>query len=239
MKSLKKALSIVLYVLIILVFLVAVVFVMAAINQSKTGVSGAFGYTFDVVQTKSMEPGIMVGDIVVGKAVDVDTTEIKVDDIVTYNTTIQGVESTITHRVYEIEYDGSMYLYKTWGDNREVAPVPDDGERNIYDIVSFYREGEIGFVIPKLGLAIDFLKTPLGFIICVVLPLLAFIVWEVIDLVKIYNRVKKESFVAEAATGASDDVKDAIIREYLAKQAAEAAAKGEQSSGDASDNNQK
>lgn len=222
MKTFKRVLQIVLYVLIILVFLVAVVFVIAAMNQSKTGISGAFGYTFDVVESPSMAGTIEVGDIVIGKAVDVDKTVINEGDIVTYKTQIQGIATTITHRVSRVVTDnGSLIEYETWGDNREACPVPDKSYRTIYDIVSVYS-----FRIPKVGLFLNFIKTIWGFLLCIVLPLLAFIVWEVFDLVKIYNRVKKDTLIADALNEASDDVKDAIIREYLAKLEAEEAAKG-------------
>jgi len=220
MKRFKKIGQIIVYTLIVLVFVIAVLFVIAMTGKKENGTPQAFGYTFVVVQTNSMSGTIEVNDLIVGKVVDPETTEIKLDDIVTYKAQIQGVATTKTHRVTKIVTDnGSMTEYETWGDNREVCPVPDESYRTINDIVSVYQ-----FTIPVAGSVLTFLKTKIGFFLGVALPLLVFIVWEIVDAVKIVNKVKGEQAVAVAVDGTSEDVKDAIIKEYLAKQAAEKAA---------------
>ena len=81
------------------------------------------------------------------------------------------------------------------------------------------------FRIPFLGGFIDFLKTPLGFILCLVLPLLGFIAWQAYKLVSLYLKSKKLELEEEAEkisktkSELSEEEKNAIIAEYLAKQA--------------------
>jgi len=95
------------------------------------------------------------------------------------------------------------------------------------DIQAIYV-GHIGGV----GAVIDFIKKPVGFVLVLVLPMLAFIGYQIYKLVVIYMAAKKEEILEEAKAGVSDEAKDAIIKEYLAKMQAEQAA-AEQSDKDA------
>jgi hypothetical protein len=52
--------------------------------------------------------------------------------------------------------------------------------------------------------------------------MLAFIAWQVYKLISIYLQSKKEQMLEEAKDNVSDEAKDAIIREYLAKMQAQA-----------------
>ena len=54
-----------------------------------------------------------------------------------------------------------------------------------------------------------------------VIPMLAFIGWQIYKLIAIYMAAKKEQIIEEAKSGVSDEAKDAIIKEYLAKMQAE------------------
>ena len=224
MAVLKKIVNIVLTVLLIAVFLISVVAVIASIEQRKTGVAGAFGYSVASVESPSMEPTINVGDVIIGKIVNADTV-INENDIVTYRTYIQNVPTTITHRVTRVMDTGLDKYYETWGDNRETNPVPDDGYRAIDEIVSVY----VG-KISGLGKFITFLREPIGFILVLVLPLTMFVLYEVFSLFRIYFKVKKEELAEETGPAgkpaeATDEMKEAIIQEYLRQQAAAAAAK--------------
>ena len=125
----------------------------------------------------------------------------------------------ITHRIDDIKDEGGTLIYTTWGDNRVSAPIPDD-PMTINEIQSVCP-----FRIPFAGRFIDFLKTPLGFILCLVLPLLGFIAWQAYKLVSLYLKSKKLELEEEAEkisktkSELSEEEKNAIIAEYLAKQA--------------------
>ena len=217
-KVLKRIGSIAIDVLIIIVFIVSSLVVVASITANRTGGQpSVMGYVFSSVQTDSMQGTINKGDFVVGKLID-DNTEIKVGDIVSYREYYNGKEITITHRVVEVmEENLSAPGYITQGDNEQYA---DEIIKTRNTIQSIYK-----FRIPFLGGFIDFLKTPLGFILCLVLPLLGFIAWQAYKLVSLYLKSKKLELEEEAEkisktkSELSEEEKNAIIAEYLAKQA--------------------
>lgn len=231
MKILKRIGSILLDVLIVIVFIVSIL-VVASTVTSKTagGQSNIFGYTINSVQTDSMKDAIDQGDLVISELITEENREeidLKEEDIVSYYDAYE--KKLITHRIIEVRGEGNTRTYTTKGDN---APAP-DVPITINDIESVYV-----FKIPFLGSFIDFLKTPFGFIICLVIPLLAFIAFQAYKLVTLYLKSKKleleEAAAANVAAKAADAAKDskpelseeeknAIIAEYLAKQAAEAA----------------
>ena len=224
-KVLKKIGSVAIDVLIVIVFIISTIVVIASITANRTGGQPSVGgYVFSSVQTDSMQGTINKGDLVVGKLID-DSIEIKVGDIVSFEDYYEGQKITITHRVKEVRTVSDPPTYITQGDNEKYA---DDILRHHESIHSVYK-----FRIPFLGAFIDFLKTPLGFIICLVLPLLAFIAFQAYKLITLYLKAKKLELVEEASNGnnssstsnskseLSEEEKNAIIAEYLAKQALE------------------
>ena len=155
------------------------------------------------------------GALVVGKMVNEDTVIAK-DDIISFHQTIGNTDIINTHRVVDTLTVNSTTFYQTQGDNRAICPAPDTEWKTMEDIAAVYK-----FHIPGVGGFIDFLKKPLGFILCLVLPMVAFIAWQVYKLISLYLQGKKQEMLQEAKEGVSDEAKDAIIREYLAKMQAQ------------------
>lgn len=213
MKTLKKIGKIAGDVLLVLIFAVSVVLIVANITADKKNGEqpNVFGYTVSSVQSESMSGTFEKGALVVGKVVDKDTV-IEVGTIISFYQKVNGVVIINTHRVVAVTGEGNNRLFQTQGDNREVCPTPDAEWKSLDDIAAVYK-----FQIPVVGSVIDFLKKPVGFIICLVVPMLAFIGWQVYKLIAIYLQSKKEQMIAEAKGGVSDEAKDAIIKEYLEK----------------------
>ena len=224
MKVLKKIGSVVIDVLIVIVFIISLLVVIASITAKReNGQANVFGYTANSVQTDSMKGTINEGDLIISKVVTSKNKadfDLKEGDIVSFYTEIKkGTKILITHRIYEVRQAGNTRVITTWGDNRESAPEPDD-PITMSDVESVYL-----FKIPLVGHFIDFLRTPLGFIICLVVPLLAFICWQAYKLIILFFKSKQAELAEEAEnlknsakTEISDEEKNAIIAEYLAKQ---------------------
>ena len=224
MKVLKKIGSITIDVLIVIVFIISLLVVIASITAKReNGQANVFGYTANSVQTDSMKGTINEGDLIISKVVTSKNKadfDLKEGDIVSFYTEIKkGTKILITHRIYEVRQAGNTRVITTWGDNRESAPEPDD-PITMSDVESVYL-----FKIPLVGHFIDFLRTPLGFIICLVVPLLAFICWQAYKLIILFFKSKQAELAEEAEnlknsakTEISDEEKNAIIAEYLAKQ---------------------
>ena len=204
MQVLKKIGGIVLDIVIVVVLLISVIMIIANATSKPGEPPSLFGYVFSSVQTDSMEPTIKVGDMIVGKKPS-DDTEIKVDDIISFDDTVDGVRIIKTHRVVEIEKIGNDYFYTTKGDN---APENDFGTRLGTEVVAVYR-----FRLPALGAIVDFLRKPVGFVLCLVLPMVALIGWQVYRLIVLWLKEKRQE-----ATAVSQEEKDAIIQEYLRSQ---------------------
>ena len=219
---LKKIGSVLVDVLIILVFIVSTLVVVMSITAKRTGGQpNVMGYVFASVQTDSMQGTINQGDFVVGKLIDANT-EIKVGDIVSFRDYLNGKEITVTHRVVEIYEHETDPGYITQGDNEKYS---DEVVKSRNTIISVYK-----FRIPFLGKFIDFLKTPFGFIITLVIPLLAFIAWQAYKLILLIFKSKQAELDEQAEklqnaqntkSELTEEEKNAIIAEYLAKQRAQ------------------
>ena len=158
---------------------------------------------------------------IVGRLID-DNTEIKEGDIISFYDYFKGKQIVITHRVVEILDPNTDPGYITQGDNEKMS---DDIVKSRDDIQSVYK-----FRIPFLGKFIDFLKTPFGFIVTLVIPLLSFICWQAYKLIILFFKSKQAELdeqaeqiknTQSAKSEISEEEKNAIIAEYLAKQKAQ------------------
>lgn len=110
-----------------------------------------FGYGAAVVLSGSMEPELSVGDLILVKESD----EIEVNDIVVY----QDMSSLVVHRVIDVQDN----LITTQGDANNVSDEPMD--------ISLVK-GVVFFCIPGVGTLVNFLKTPVGIVLTILLAIL-------------------------------------------------------------------
>ena len=130
-----------------------------------------FGVTPMVVLSGSMsgeaEDHIEIGDLIfVGKA---DADELETGDVISF---MDG-DVFVTHRIIEIqtgEEGGLEFITKGDANNSpDIRPVPED------KLVGKYM-----FRIAKVGDFALFLQTPMGMVLFIALPLLAFIIYDVL-----------------------------------------------------------
>ena len=123
-----------------------------------------------IVLSGSMEPTIMVDDVVIIKPVDI--CEVKADDIITYTEN----DSYVTHRVVEItEKDGRKAL-RMKGDNNNV----EDRELVTDDMVV----GSYVFKVDGGANFYNFVHEPYGLIVLIGVPLLLYLILELIVYIK-------------------------------------------------------
>lgn len=216
---LKRIGSVIVDILIVIVFIISTLVVVASITANRTGGQpSVMGYVISSVQTGSMQGTINEGDLVVGKLIDANT-EIKEGDIISYYEYYGGKQIVITHRVVDIMEHPTDPGYITKGDNEKYE---DEIVKSRDDIQSVYK-----FRIPFVGKFIDFLKTPFGFIICLVIPLLIFICYQGYKLIILFFKNKQAEIdekvenLKKSKAEISEEEKNAIIAEYLAKQMAQ------------------
>ena len=142
------------------------------------------GVTPMVVLSGSMsgtaEDHIEVGDLIfVGKA---DPDKLQAGDVIAF---MDG-KVVVTHRILEVQTrDDGKLQYITKGDannSADLRPVHED------NLVGIYKAR-----IPKLGDFALFLQTPLGMVLFIALPLIAFILYDIIRRQQYANKEAKRT----------------------------------------------
>lgn len=210
-KGLKKVLSILADIAIFLIIILAVVVSIASFtSKANDGVPNLFGFTGFSIQTDSMKSTINPGDYILGKKCDAN--ELKQGDIITFYTIIDGKKAINTHRIVDKTEEFGTIYYQTQGDNKTTNPTPDENLVAPGDVISKYE----GKKIPVFGFVMTFLGTQLGFFIIILLPVLLFTIWQVYKLIKTVMYNQKVTLLKEVETKPSEEMKQAVIAEFLA-----------------------
>ena len=213
----KKAVNIIVSVLLWVVIVVAALFAFTTLaTRDDNTVANVAGFTPLSVQSDSMVPTFKTGDLIIIKKCN--TSSLKEGDIITFHTIIQNQYVLNTHRISKIEEFGSVRTFITKGDNNliEDTHIIADG-----DIVGKY----VG-KLPGFGKLIDFISSSTGFLVCIVLPMLIFFAYQVYHLIVVSIQLKKAVAIetAQEAKAASESEAEAKLAEAQ-RLAAEAEAK--------------
>lgn len=200
MKIFKRILNISLDIIILLVFVISIVIIFINKKQNDNKVPSIFNIVPSVVLTNSMSPTINPGDLIITKKYN--NSELNVGDIVTFYGKVNNEKALITHRIVKINEEEVI----TRGDNHDVS-VDNDNPIGYDNIVSVYS-----FRIPKVGYLINFIKSPLGFILLVIVPLILYISLLIVKLFRAYLKKNELKTVIEDP---SQEIKNRIIDEYL------------------------
>ena len=123
-----------------------------------------------VVLTDSMYPEIESGDLII--CTETEAKEVKVNDIISFFDPASNNSSVVTHRVVEIiEQDGKI-SFRTRGDNNNTDDkdlVPADNLIGVYSTS-----------ISGAGHIVMFMQSTTGLIICVVLPIILLVGYDMI-----------------------------------------------------------
>ena len=161
--------GIVLCVLLIPMLIVNLVMIVNSfIHEDK--VPGFFGYTPMIVLTDSMVPEIYGGDLVI--CTDIAPEDVKVGDIISFFDPMSTKGTVVTHRVIDITNQNGKIYFKTKGDANnaeDYKPVPAEN-----------LVGEYQFRIAGVGKVLMFMQTTLGLVVCVGVPLVALITYELL-----------------------------------------------------------
>ncbi|MBR6579128.1 MAG: signal peptidase I [Clostridia bacterium] len=140
-----------------------------------------------IVLTESMAPDIMSGDLIICKTVD--TNEIEKGDVISFFDPAGNGTAVVTHKVIDIiiNDDGSR-SFKTKGINNNIedsTPVPAGMVVAEYTGIRFAGLGEFAI----------FMQTTQGLIVCVIIPIILLVGYDLIRR-RIYEKNKKDD-VAE------------------------------------------
>lgn len=202
-------------VLVIAIILAALCTYVSFVSASGNGVPNILGTAFFSVQTDSMYPTLLPGDLTVARTVK-DPDALRKGDIITYWTVINGERVLNTHTIHEI-YDGGEHIYfRTKGDNNtSVDPITVHESEVV---------GKYVFRIPGLGKVFDYLQTSTGFLLVIVVPVFLFFLYHLIQFFRVlfeYQNVKNR-IRYEEERGHAQEEKDSQEQKQKEREALEA-----------------
>jgi signal peptidase len=136
-----------------------------------TIISPFFGWRTEVVISGSMEPAIRTGSIVIVRPTH--TEAIQTGDVIMFFSPDR--KSLTTHRVVGVESDSGL-RFITRGDANKNADMNAVEPGQVV--------GTVVHTIPYIGLLVQFIKTPLGFILFLLIPAVILIGREILDLLR-------------------------------------------------------
>ena len=184
----KKAWQIISTVLVWLVVIVAVfmmVFTIVSVNTFDRNDRDIFGVRCYIVLSDSMSAtDFSAGDLVLVKKVD--PTTLQEGDIIAYQSqNSENYGATVTHKIRAKTTDASgnpgfiTYGTTTGVDDETVVTYP-------------FILGKYQLALPNVGTFFQFLKTPQGYIVCILIPFLLLILYQGLNCVKIFKMYKAE-----------------------------------------------
>ena len=170
--------NIVCWTIVAVLTLAVIIFMLTRASGSTPSV---FGFSVQRITSASMEPELVVGDIIINKDIS-DASEVKIGDVITFQSDFPNQK--VTHRVIVAPYDdgrGNTVLV-TMGD----ASDEDDGEIDFSRVESkFFAKSR------ALKWIYDFFFSPWGLVVFIFLLLLIF-VDEILNIIKFTIKVGEQ-----------------------------------------------
>lgn len=185
MKKAWKIISTALVWIVVAVAVFMMIFTIVSVNTFDRNDRDIFGLRFYIALSDSMSAtDFDAGDLVVIK--EVDPTTLREGDIIAYQSqNSENYGATVTHKIRTKTTDGSgnpgfiTYGTTTGVDDETVVTYP-------------FILGKYQMALPKVGTFFQFLKTPQGYIVCILIPFLLLIIYQGLNCVKIFKMYKAE-----------------------------------------------
>jgi len=185
MKKAWKIISTALVWLVVAVAVFMMVFTIISVNTFDRNDRDLFGFRCYIVLSDSMSAtDFDAGDLVLVK--EVDPTTLQEGDIISYQSqNSENYGATVTHKIRAKTRDANgnpgfiTYGTTTGIDDETVVTFP-------------FILGKYQLALPKIGTFFQFLKTPQGYIVCILIPFLMLIIYQGLNCVKIFRMYKAE-----------------------------------------------
>lgn len=201
-KSNKVINTIINVVLIVAIVIAAICTYVSFVQTSGNGVPSVFGLRLLSIQTDSMYPAIHSGDLIIDTPIK-DPADLRKEDVITFWTVINGERVLNTHRIENIYNGGDYLIFETKGDaNKQVDPLTVHES----ELVGKYK-----LRIPGIGKVFDYLQETEGFLIIVVIPVLIFFIYHLIQFFRVlfeYQNIKNRIKFEQEQNQREDDAKE-------------------------------
>ena len=211
----------------LLILFTAFMMVFTIVTVSTVGKNdrNIFGYKFYIVLSdsmslseanKDMDVHFNAGDIVIIKNVE-DKTSFSEGDIISFiSANKESYGQTVTHMVRSVEKtDGKVIGYVTFGTNT--------GTNDEALVEPEFVLGKYSGKLPGVGNFFAFVKSPVGYFVCILIPFLLLILYNGVNVIRLFRSYKKEQkdlVDAEKAEIAADrERNEAMMKELLALKA--------------------
>lgn len=192
-----------------------------ATKDKNNGVPNFFGTQILIVLTDSMEPVYKVDEALFVQKVS--PSKLKVGDDVTFIYPVRGVDTPMTHRIFDIKapytdpdtQDGH-YLFVAHGVNKNSKQCGGDCSESEENIQHFNETKLLGKVVGHsvfVGATFNFMTQPWGLLVLLLLPALYLIVTSVIDIVRAAKLDDEKVVATQEAQDANPDDKLARLSE--------------------------
>jgi len=183
---------------LLLIFSISVmIFTFVSVSIFNRNDRSIFGYKAFIVLSDSMKAtDFEAGDVVVVKEVDPAT--LREGDIISFiSKNDASFGETVTHKIRKLgttaHGDPGFVTYGTTTDTDDEA------------VVDYYAvEGKYQFRIPKVGRFFNFLRTIPGYVCCILIPFMLFIIAQGANTIKAFRLYKKEQ--AETIQAGKDEL---------------------------------
>ena len=185
MKKAWKIISTTLVWIVVVIAVFMMIFTIISVNTFNRNDRNLFGFRFYVVLSDSMsKTDFNAGDLVLIK--EVDPTTLQEGDIIAYQSqNSENYGATVTHKIRAKTTDANGNPgFITYGTTTNV----DDETVVTYPFIL----GKYQTALPKVGTFFQFLKTPQGYIVCILIPFLLLIIHQGLNCVKIFKMYKAE-----------------------------------------------
>ncbi len=176
------------------------VFTIVTVTTVNRNDRNIFGFRFYIVRTGSMSKSennahmdihFDPGDIILIKSVK-DPTALEVGDVIAFVSTNNDDSylSTVTHMIGEVARteEGKLLGYYTFGTNT--------GAQDEALVEPEYVIGKYAGKLPGVGHFFAFVKTTPGYIACILIPFLLLILYNGVNVIRLFRRYKKEQTAA-------------------------------------------
>lgn len=164
-----SAIGIVLCVILIPILIINITLIIRS-TAGESEVPSVGGYFPLIVLTDSMNPEIKSGDLIICNTIEAEN--VKEKDVIAFFDPAGNGSTIVTHRVIEIVSQDGKLLFKTKGDNNNIEDrdlVPAE------NLVGIYKTRIAG-----AGNIAMFMQTTTGLIVCVVLPIILLVGYDII-----------------------------------------------------------
>lgn len=183
---------------ILIVFTVfMMIFTIVSVTTVDRNDRSIFGVRFYIVQTDSMSKSennkdmdihFNAGDIVLIKDLsDNEKAELKAGDVIAFiSTNDDSYLETITHMIREVKKseDGEVLGFVTYGTNT--------GTNDEKVVEPEYILGKYTGKLPGVGNFFAFVKSTHGYIVCILVPFLLLILYNGVNVIRLFRQYKKE-----------------------------------------------